>query len=165
MSKKHNFSAGPSILPPAVFEKASNAIRELDGAGLSLIEMSHRSPEFSAIMESAQAHVKELLNVPDNYSVLFLQGGASLGFYMTAMNFLKEGGKAGYINTGAWSKKAIKEAKMVGNIEVLASSEDANFNYFPKGYDMPADLDYLHITSNNTILERRSRTSHKPMCR
>ncbi len=151
MSKKHNFSAGPSILPQSVFEKASNAIKELDGQGLSLIEMSHRSPQFVGIMSRAQALVRELLNVPDNYSVLFLQGGASLGFYMTALNFLKEGGKAGYVNTGAWSTKAIKEAKLVGDVEELASSKDGNFNYFPKGYDIPADLDYLHLTSNNTI--------------
>lgn len=151
MSKKHNFSAGPSILEPEVFAKASAAVKELDGAGLSLIEISHRSKEFVAIMERAQNLVRELLNVPDNYSVLFLQGGASLGFYMAAQNFLKEGGKAAYVNTGAWSKKAIKEARLVGDIDVIASSEDTNFNYFPKGYDIPADLDYLHLTSNNTI--------------
>lgn len=151
MSKKHNFSAGPSILPPPVFEKASAAIKELDGMGLSLIEISHRSPQFVGIMDRAQSLVRELLNVPDNYSVLFLQGGASLGFYMTALNFLKEGGKAGYVNTGAWSAKAIKEAKLVGDVEELASSKDANFNYFPKGYTIPSDLDYLHLTSNNTI--------------
>lgn len=102
-------------------------------------------------MENARALVKELLNVPDNYTVLFLQGGASLGFYTTAMNFMKEGGKGAYVNTGAWSKKAIKEAKLLGGVDVVGSSEDTNFNYIPKGYDIPQDADFFHYTSNNTI--------------
>ena len=149
--KKHNFSAGPCVLPQEVFEKASQAILEFNGHGLSLIEMSHRSAAFIEVMDKAQALVKELLNVPEEYEVLFLQGGASLGFYMTALNFLKENGKAAYVSTGTWSKKAIKEAKLVGDINLIASSEDKNFNYIPKGYDIPNDIDYLHITSNNTI--------------
>lgn len=149
MSKIHNFSAGPCILPQEVLSKASKAVTELDGIGLSLIEISHRSKEFVAIMDKAQALVKELLNVPENYSVMFLQGGASLGFYMAAMNFMKT--KAAYINTGAWSKKALKEAKLVGEVDLIATSEDKNCNYIPKSYTIPSDADYLHYTSNNTI--------------
>lgn len=149
--KIHNFSAGPCILPQEVLQKASDAVRELDNNGLSLIEMSHRSKEFVAVMEKAQSLVKELLNVPDNYSILFLQGGASLGFYKTALNFLKEGETAHYLNTGTWASGAIKEAKLVGDVNVLASSEDKNFNYIPKGYDVPKTGSYIHFTSNNTI--------------
>lgn len=149
--KKHNFSAGPCVLAQEVFEKASQAILEYNGHGLSLIEMSHRSAAFIEIMEKAKSLVKELLNVPDEYEVLFLQGGASLGFYMTAVNFLKEGGKAAYVNTGTWSKKAIKEGKLVGTIDEVASSEDKNYNYIPKDYIIPSDANYLHLTSNNTI--------------
>lgn len=151
MSKVHNFSAGPCILAPEVLEGASNAVKELDNIGLSLIEISHRSKEFMGIMEEAQNLVREILNVPDNYSILFLQGGASLGFYKTALNFMKEGGTAGYVNTGVWAKKAIKEAKLVGNVEVVASSEDANFNYIPTEYAVSTNWDYIHLTSNNTI--------------
>ncbi len=151
MSKVHNFSAGPCILPQSVLEEASKSVLEFDNT-LSLIEMSHRSKPVVAVMEEAQQLVRELLNVPDNYSVLFLQGGASLGFLITAMNFMKEGGKAAYVNTGTWAKGAIKEAKMVGNVEVVASSEDKGFSYIPKGYNVPSDADYLHITSNNTIV-------------
>lgn len=151
MSKVHNFSAGPCILPPEVLQKASQSVLELDNHGLSLIEMSHRSAPFVEIMEKARALVKELLNVPDGYTVLFLSGGASLGFYKAAMNFMKEGGKAAYVDTGAWSSKAIKEAKLLGGVEVIASSADANYNYVPKGYTIPSDVDYLHLTSNNTI--------------
>lgn len=149
--KIHNFSAGPCILPQEVLQKASESVKELDNIGLSLVEISHRSKEFVAIMENAQNLVKELLNVPENYSVLFLQGGASLGFYKTALNFLKEGETAHYINTGTWAKNAIKEAKMVGDVNVLASSEDNNFNYIPKDYTVPTTGSYIHFTSNNTI--------------
>ena len=151
MKHIHNFSAGPCILPQEVLEEAAAAVKNWDNIGLSLIEMSHRDKKFVAVMDEACQLVKELLNVPDNYSVLFLQGGASLGFYMAALNFLKEGGKAAYINTGTWANKAIKEAKLVGNVNVLASSEDKNFNYIPKGYTIPNDVDYIHFTSNNTI--------------
>lgn len=149
--KKHNFSAGPSILPREVLQKASEAVLELDNTGLSLIEISHRSKEFTAIMEKARALVKELLGLPENYQVLFLQGGASLGFYLTPMNFLKDGGKAVYVKTGEWAARAAKEAQLVGKTEIIASSEDKNFNYIPKGYSIPKEADYLHITSNNTI--------------
>jgi phosphoserine aminotransferase len=152
MSKVHNYSAGPCILPPEVLRKASDSVRELDGIGLSLIEISHRSKEFVAIMEKARALVRELLQVPDNYSVLFLQGGASLGFYKSAVNFMKnEGGRAAYVDTGAWSAAAIKEAALLGEVITIASSKDKNYNYIPKGFSIPPDVDYLHLTSNNTI--------------
>lgn len=150
--KKHNFSAGPSILPQEVFEKASQAVLDFDNTGLSLIEISHRSKEFVAVYDKAVALVKELLNVPETHEVLFLQGGASMQFLMTAINLMKnEGGKAAYVDTGAWSSKAIKEAQLFGQVDVVASSEDTNYNYIPKGYSIPSDADYVHITSNNTI--------------
>lgn len=148
--KKHNFSAGPSILPAPVMEKAAAAVQELDGIGLSLIEISHRSKEFVAIMDNAQDLALELTGLKGKgYQALFLQGGASMQFLMAAANLMQT--KAGYINTGAWSDKAIKEAKRYGEVVEIASSKDANFNYIPKGQDIPTDLDYLHITTNNTI--------------
>ena len=148
--KKHNFSAGPSILPAPVMEKAAAAVQELDGIGLSLIEISHRSKEFVVIMDKAQDLALELTGLKDKgYQALFLQGGASTQFLMAAANLMKT--KAGYINTGAWSDKAIKEAKRYGEVVEVASSKEDNFNYIPKGQDIPADLDYLHITTNNTI--------------
>jgi phosphoserine aminotransferase len=164
--KIHNFSAGPCILPPSVMQKAAEAVIEFNGTGLSLIEMSHRSKDFVAVMDKARALVKEVLNVPDRYEVLFLQGGASLGFYISAMNYMKQGGRAAYVNTGTWSSKAIKEAKLVGDIEVIASSEDQNFGYIPKGFQIPDDADYFHFTSNNTIYGTQFRelpTSPVPM--
>ncbi|MCH2215489.1 MAG: 3-phosphoserine/phosphohydroxythreonine transaminase [Flavobacteriales bacterium] len=148
----HNYSAGPCVLPQEVFEKAAESIRDYNGTGLSIIEMSHRSKDFVEVMDRARALVKELLNVPDGYTVLFLQGGASLGFYTSAINFMKnEGGVGAYVDTGSWSSKAIKEAKLLGDVRVLASSQDQNFNYIPKGYEVPTDVDYVHLTSNNTI--------------
>lgn len=148
--KKHNFSAGPCVLPQEVMKKASEAVIELDGIGLSLIEISHRSKEFVAIMENARSLALELMGLEGKgYQALFLQGGASMEFLMAAYNLLEK--KAGYVNTGAWSAKAIKEAKLFGEVIELASSKDKNFNYIPKGYNIPTDLDYLHITSNNTI--------------
>jgi phosphoserine aminotransferase len=149
--KKHNFSAGPCILPQEVLQQASQAVINFNNSNLSLIEISHRSKDFVAVMDKAIALVKELLNLPEGYSVLFLQGGASTQFLMTVLNLLKTDGKAAYINTGAWSDKAIKEAKKLGDINVIASSEDKNFSYIPKGYTVPTDVDYLHFTSNNTI--------------
>ena len=149
--KKHNFSAGPCILPKEVIQKASEALLNFNELNLSLVEISHRSKEFVAVMSKAQSLVRELLNLPKNYSVLFLQGGASTQFLMTAMNLLKTNGKAAYINTGTWSKKAIKEAKMFGDINVISSSEDKNFSYIPKDFSCPKDIEYLHFTSNNTI--------------
>ncbi len=159
--KKYNFSAGPCVLPQEVLQKASAAVQELDNSGLSLIEISHRSKEFVAIMEKARSLVKELLEVPEGYSVLFLQGGASLQFIMTPYNFLKEGGKASYINTGTWAGNAIKEARKIGEVLEIASSVDQNFTYIPKGYEVPADSNYLHITSNNTIFGTQFKTFPK----
>ena len=148
--KKHNFSAGPCILPEEVFQKASEAIIDFDGLGLSLIEISHRSKPFVAVMEKAQSLALELLGLEGKgYKALFLQGGASTQFLMVAYNLLQH--KAAYLNTGTWSDKAIKEAKLFGELVEVASSKEANFNYVPKGYDIPADIDYFHCTSNNTI--------------
>lgn len=147
--KKHNFSAGPCILAPQVIENTANAVRDLNGIGLSLIEISHRTKYFEPIIEEAQKNLKELLGAPDNYHVLFLGGGASLQFAMVPFNLLEK--KAGYIETGVWAKKAIKEAKLFGDVQILATSAEANFNYFPKNIQIPSDLDYVHITTNNTI--------------
>jgi len=149
--KKHNFSAGPCILPQDVLKKASEAVVNFNGINLSLIEISHRSKEFVEVMENARNLVKELLNVPEGYSVLFLQGGASLEFLMAPYNLLKTGGTAAYIDTGAWSAKALKEAKLLGEIDVVASSKDKVYNYIPKNYTIPSNVDYVHCTSNNTI--------------
>lgn len=149
--KKHNFSAGPCILPQEVFEQAAQAVLNLNNSNLSLIEISHRSADFMAIMEEAQQLVKELLNVPEGYSVLFLQGGASLQFLMASYNLMNVDGKAAYLDTGAWSSKALKEAKLLGEVDIVASSKDKGYNYIPKGYEIPADADYVHMTSNNTI--------------
>lgn len=149
--KKHNFSAGPCILPQEVLKKASDAVQNFNGIDLSLIEISHRSKDFVEVMENARLLVKELLNLPDGYSVLFLQGGASMQFLMTSYNLMKIDGKAAYLDTGTWSSKAIKEAKLLGNIDIVASSKDKGYNYIPKNYSVPNDADYLHLTSNNTI--------------
>lgn len=149
---KHNFGAGPCILPQEVFKQASEAVINFEGTGLSILEVSHRSKEFVAVMEEAQKLVKEALNVPSGYSVGFLQGGASLGFLISSMNMLRGSKKAAYVNTGTWSKKAIKECENAGGTPIeIGSSEDQNFNYIPKDFEVPNDCDYLHITSNNTI--------------
>ena len=149
--KRHNFSAGPCILPQEVLKQASAAVLNFNADNLSLIEISHRSKPFVAVMDKAIALVKELLNVPKGYSVLFLQGGASMEFLMVAMNLMKVDGKAAYTNTGAWAKKAITEANSLGEAIVLGDSSDKNYNYIPKGYTIPSDVDYFHCTSNNTI--------------
>ena len=147
--KKHNFNAGPSILPQEALEKAAQAVLDFNGSGLSILSISHRTPDFDAVMAEADALFRELLGIPENYKIIFLGGGASTQFFEVPANFL--GKKAGYVNTGVWSKKAIKEAKRYGEVQVLATSEDRNFTYIPKGFEIPADLDYLHITTNNTI--------------
>jgi len=147
--KKHNFYAGPSILPQFTIKNTAKAVIDFDGTGLSILEISHRSKEFVAVMDEAQALFKELLNIPDGYSVIFLGGGASTQFAMIPFNLFNK--KAAYLNTGAWAKKAIKEAKLFGEVDVVASSEDTTFNYIPKGYTIPEDADYFHITTNNTI--------------
>jgi len=151
MKKVHNYSAGPCILPQEVLQKASESILNFNGLELSLIEISHRSKDFVEVMENARSLVKELLGVPEGYQVLFLQGGASLGFLKAAYNFLPKNGKAAYINTGSWASKAIKEAKMIGEVDEVASSADKNYSYIPKNYNIPNDAAYLHLTSNNTI--------------
>jgi len=148
--KKHNFYAGPAILPQEVLEKAKAELTSLNGIGLSVMEISHRSKDFDAIITSAEENFKKLLNIPDNYHVLFLQGGASQQFGMIPMNLLKDG-TADYVNTGAWAKKAIKEAKLFGNVNIAASSEDKNFSYIPKEFNFTDECNYVHVTSNETI--------------
>lgn len=149
--KIHNFSAGPGILPASVLEEAARAVQNYENVGLSILEMSHRSKELVAMLEEARSLVKDLLKLSDDYEVLYLTGGASSQFYMVPMNILNEQEKACYIDTGTWSSKAIKEVSNFGQVEVLASSKDSNYNYIPKGWEVPADTKYLHITSNNTI--------------
>ena len=147
--KKHNFYAGPSILPQYTIENTIAALKDFAGMGLSLMEISHRSKQFVAVVDEAVALFKELLNIPEGYSVIFVGGGASLQFSMIPYNILNK--KAAYLNTGEWATKAIKEAKLFGEVNVVASSEDKQFNYIPRGYKVPADVDYFHITTNNTI--------------
>ena len=147
--KKHNFNAGPSILPRIAVENSAKAILDLNGSGLSLLEISHRHKDFQVIIDEAEALFKELLKIPEGYHVLFLGGGASTQFVMVPYNLLQT--QAAYLETGAWAKKAIKEAKIFGEVNVVGSSADKNFNYIPKGYTIPADADYFHITTNNTI--------------
>ena len=147
--KKYNFGAGPSILPQEVMKATAEACVEFQGMGLSLMEISHRTKEFQAVMDEAQALFKELLDIPEGYSVLFVGGGASLEFCMVPFNLLEK--KAAYLNTGVWAKKAMKEAKLFGEVVEVASSADANYTFIPKDYGVPTDADYFHITTNNTI--------------
>ena len=147
--KKYNFNAGPSMLPREVIEATAKQCLDFNGSGLSLMEISHRAKDFQPVVDEAVALVKELLDVPEGYSVIFLGGGASLEFCMIPFNFLIK--KAAYLNTGVWAKKAMKEAKLFGEVVEVASSADANYTFIPKGWTVPADADYLHITTNNTI--------------
>jgi phosphoserine aminotransferase len=150
--KKHNYSAGPCILPQEVFEQSARAILDFNNSGLSLLEISHRSKDFVAVMDEARALALELLGLEGKgYQALFLAGGASLEFLMVPYNLLKENGKAVYLDTGTWASAAIKEANYFGNTTVIASSKEANYSYIPKDYSIPADADYFHCTSNNTI--------------
>ena len=149
--KIHNFSAGPAILPQEVISEAAEAIKDFNGIGLSLLEISHRSAPFEAVMDEAESLVREFMNLSDEYGVVFLSGGASTQFFMIPMNILSEGNKAAYVDSGVWASKAIKEAKNFGNVEVIASSKGDNFNHIPKFDNIPSDASYLHITSNNTI--------------
>jgi phosphoserine aminotransferase len=149
--KLHNFSSGPAILPQSVMEEAAKAVIDWDGMGLSILEISHRSKPFVAVMDEAQQLTKELLNIGDDYSVLFLTGGASSQFYMTAMNLLGDTETAAYIDTGNWSAKAIKEAKVFGNVVEVASSKAGKYVHIPKEFTLPNDTKYLHITTNNTV--------------
>lgn len=147
--RKHNFGAGPGILPEIALKKTQEALIDFNGIGMGVMEISHRSKDFEAVLQKAKSLVKELLRVPDTHEVLFLQGGASTQFAMVPLNYLKT--KAAYIDQGAWSNKAIKEAKLFGQVNVLASSKDKNYSYQPKGYAIPEDCDYIHICSNETI--------------
>ena len=149
--KKHNFSAGPAILPATVIKEAAKAVANYEGIGLSLLELSHRGPEFTAIIEEANALMQEIVGLPDGYRTLWLSGGASTQFFMAPMNLLNDDETAAYTDTGVWANKAIKEAKNFGNIQVLASSKEQNYTHIPKGYKIPKDAKYLHLTSNNTI--------------
>ena len=144
-----NFSAGPAMMPEPVLEEIRDEMMNYRGSGMCVMEMSHRSPVFQQIIDEAEQDLRDLMGIPDNYKIFYIGGGASTFFYEVPANFL--GRKAGYVNTGVWAKKAIKEAKRYGEVELLASSEDRNFTYIPKGFAIPADLDYVHITSNNTI--------------
>lgn len=147
--KKYNFNAGPSVLPDEALENAAKAIIDFNGTGLSILSISHRTKEFEEVLASAQSLFRELLHIPDNYKIFFVGGGASTQFFHIPANFLKT--KAGYVHTGVWTKKAIKEAKLFGEVQIVASSEDKNFTYIPKGFEIPSDLDYLYICANNTI--------------
>lgn len=154
--KKHNFNAGPSILPRVAIENTAKAILDFNGIGMSILEISHRSKDFQAVIEEAVSLFKEIMNIPEGYQVLFLGGGASLQFCMIPFNLLHK--KAAYLETGVWAKKAIKEAKLFGEVNVVASSSDKNFTYIPKNYQVPADAEYFHITTNNTIYGTEIRT-------
>ena len=148
MKKVYNFNAGPCVLPQPAVDAAIEALKDFNGTGMPVISVSHRSKEWDAVMDECRGLWRELLNIPEDYEILFL-GGASLQFLMVAMNLLEN--KAGYLETGVWAKKALKEAKGIGNAVCIASSADTTFNYIPKGYEIPKDLDYFHITTNNTI--------------
>jgi phosphoserine aminotransferase len=148
---KHNFGPGPGILPHEVLKQAAAAVIDFNRTELSILEISHRSPEFESVLDEAVRLVKELLGVPEGYSVLFLQGGASTQFALAPYNLLPEGGKAAYLETGVWANKALKEAKYFGDVQIVATSKESNFTYIPKDYKIPADAAYFHITSNNTI--------------
>lgn len=159
MSKKHNFSAGPCILPQEVFEKSAQAILDFNGIGLSLLEISHRSKDFVAVMDEARAIVKRLMKLGDDYEVLFLGGGASLQFLMVPFNLMKaENGKAAYLDTGTWAAGAIKEAKRLGTVDIVGSSKEANYSFIPKDYHVGKEYDYFHCTSNNTIYGTQMKT-------
>ena len=147
--KKYNFNAGPSMLPREVIEATAAQCLDFNGSGLSLMEISHRAKDFQPVVDEAVALFKELLQIPEGYSVIFLGGGASLEFCMIPYNFLEK--KAAYLNTGVWAKKAMKEAKLFGEVVEVASSAEATYTYIPKDFTIPADADYFHITSNNTI--------------
>lgn len=152
MDKIHNFSAGPCILPQEVFQKSADAILNFNNSGLSILEISHRSKDFVAVMDEARAIAKRLMNLSDDYEVLYLQGGASLQFLMTPFNLMKaEGGKAAYTDTGTWAAGAIKEAKKLGTVDVVGSSKDSNYSFIPKDFTVGSEYDYFHCTSNNTI--------------
>jgi phosphoserine aminotransferase len=147
----HNFNAGPSHLPETVLQQAAEAVTDFEGMGLSLLEISHRGPQFVAVIEEARQLARELMRLEDDFEVLFLHGGGRMQFLQTAMNLLDTGKRAAYVNTGTWSTKALEEARFFGTVDVVASSEDRHFTYIPKQFSVPDDAAYLHITTNNTI--------------
>lgn len=147
----HNFGAGPCILPKEVFEEAAQAVLSWGNTGLSILEISHRTPEFEAVVDEAVQLIKDLMGVPENYKVIFVQGGASQQFGMIPMNLLNDNETAAYLETGVWANKALKEAKLFGTVNIVASSKDSNYTFIPKGYVIPSDAKYFHCTSNNTI--------------
>lgn len=151
MNRVYNFSAGPSMLPESVLTKAAEEMLDYKGTGMSVMEMSHRAKTYTSIIENAESLIRKLMNIDDSYSVLFLQGGASSQFAMVPMNLFSKYKKADFINTGNWSKKAISEAKLFGSANIIASSEDTNFTYIPENFKISEDIDYVHITSNNTL--------------
>lgn len=160
--KKHNFSAGPCILPQEVFQKSAEAILDFNGMGLSILEISHRSKDFVSVMDEARAIVKRLMNLGDEYEVLFLAGGASLQFVMTPFNLMKlENGKAAYLDTGTWASNAIKEAKKLGTVDIVGSSKEQKYSFIPKDYKVGSEYDYFHCTSNNTIYGTQMKTFPK----
>ena len=162
MSKIHNFSAGPCILPQEVFQKSAEAILDFNGIGLSLLEISHRSKDFVAVMDEARAIVKRLLKLGDDYEVIYLQGGASLQFLMVPFNLMQmENGKAAYTDTGTWAAGAIKEAKKLGKVDVVGSSREENYSFIPKDFTVGSEYDYFHCTSNNTIYGTEMKTFPK----
>ena len=160
--KKYNFNPGPSVLPEITLKNTAEAILNLNGSGLSLMEISHRSKDFEAILKEAKDLLRELLDIPSGYSILFLQGGASLQFAMIPYNFLNK--KAAYLDSGSWANKAFKEAKLFGEVQVVASSKDQNYTFIPKNYTIPADADYFHITTNNTIYGTELKTDMASTC-
>src|SRR6185503_3593051 len=147
----HNFGAGPSVLPKEVFEEASRAIIDFNNTGLSILEIGHRTSLFQPVMDEARWLVKELMNLDDDHEVLFLHGGASTQFMQVPMNLLNENETAAYAETGVWSDKAIKEAKLFGNVEIVCSSRESNFSFIPKDFGVPDNAKYFHLTTNNTI--------------
>ena len=149
MSKVHVFNAGPCKLPQQAVDNAIEALKDFKGTGISVLSVSHRSKEWSEVMDEVRANWKELLHIPDTHEVVFLGGGASLQFLYVAMNFLEK--KAAYLDTGVWAHKALQQAQGLGEAEVVACSADKNYTYIPKGYTIPTDADYFHITTNNTI--------------
>ena len=158
MSKIHVFNAGPCLLPQVAIDNSIEALKDFAGTGVSLISISHRTKEWDAVMDECRSLWKELLNIPDDYEVVFLGGGASLGFLYVAMNYLEK--KAAYLDTGVWAHKALKEAQGIGEAYAIACSKDKNYTYIPKGYEIPADLDYFHITTNNTIYGTEIKTDY-----
>ena len=160
----YNFNAGPSILPKAVLDEASKAVLNFNNSGLSILEIGHRTPLFESVMEEARSLVKELMNLDEDHEVLFLHGGATAQFMQVPMNLLDTNETAAYANTGVWGTKAIKEAKLFGNVNVVCSSEEKNFNYIPKNFTVPGDSKYFHITTNNTIYGTQWQRFRKPVC-